>query len=116
MGASGGMSCMTADNGDVLDVRAGTDNDQISTVVYASAAFPSGSSWANAATIRAHAGETVTIIKGMAFEGPHYLIFQDFHVLDGLWVGSTFSDGSNAGHHIRFQNLDVTKDGVNYDN
>src|SRR5690349_11583822 len=44
----------------------------------------------------------------MAFEGPSYLIFQDFVVRGGIWVGSTLTDGSNAGHHIRFINLDIS--------
>jgi hypothetical protein len=54
IGARGGLSCLGAGNARcILDVRAGSYNDGITSVV-------SGTSFANAATIRAHSGETVT--------------------------------------------------------
>jgi parallel beta-helix repeat protein len=97
-----GLSCLTAGNGDVVDIRSGTYSDVIRFVV-------SGTSYTNAATIRAHAGETVTLTGGIALEGPSYVIFDRLTVSNcQIWVGSTNADGSNAGHHIRFLNMDVT--------
>ena len=100
-GESGGISCLTAGNGDILDIRAGTYADRITGV-------PSGTEWSNAATIRAHSGETVTLTGGVGIEGPSYVIFDGFRVTtNNLSVGSAFEDGSNAGHHVRFINFDV---------
>src|SRR6516162_3556007 len=70
-GESGGVSCLTAGNGDILDIRGGTYSDHVTNV-------PSGTDWSNAATIRAHGGETVTLIGGIALEGPSYVIFDGF--------------------------------------
>jgi parallel beta-helix repeat protein len=59
-------------------------------------------------TIRAHTGESVTLTGGIGLEGPAYVIFDGFRMTNaGIWVGSTFSDGSSAGHHIRFLNIDA---------
>jgi parallel beta-helix repeat protein len=109
IGESGGLSCLEAGNGDILDVRSGTYSDGIRSVV-------SGTSFANAANIRAHTGETVTLMGGIALEGPSYVIFDGLTFRPqggsgGIWVGSTFEDGSNSGHHIKF--LNFTVDGTN---
>lgn len=97
-----GLSCLTAGSADILDIRSGTYSDRITSVV-------SGTSFANAATIRAHSGETVILTGGIALEGPSYVIFDRLTTRTGsIWVGSTYSDGSNAGHHIRFVNIDAS--------
>ena len=62
IGARGGLSCLGAGNADILDVRAGSYNDRITSVV-------SGTSFTNAATIRAHSGETVTLTGGIVTGG-----------------------------------------------
>ena len=101
IGGSGGLSCLGAGNADVLDIRSGSYSDRITSIV-------SGSSFENAATLRAHTGESVTITGGIALESTSYVIFEGFHITtSALWVGSTFQDGSNSAHHIRFVNLDV---------
>ena len=101
-GTNGGLSCLTAGNADILDIRSGTYNDRILSVV-------SGTSYANAATIRAYSGETVTLTGGIALEGPSFVIFEGLTIRNSnVWVGSTFSDGSKAGHHIRFINIDAS--------
>jgi len=107
VGDRGGLSCLGAGNADILDVRAGNYNDRITSVV-------SGTSFTNAATIRAHSGETVTLTGGIGLEGPSFVIFDGFNLRNqGIWVGSTTTP-ENAGHHIRFLNVDVS--GVNDDN
>src|SRR5689334_16590670 len=53
---SGGISCLTGGNADILDIRAGTYSDRIDRM----SNVPSGNDWSNATTIRAHSGETVT--------------------------------------------------------
>jgi hypothetical protein len=106
-GENGGLSCLKPGNGDILDVRAGTYSDRILSVV-------SGTSFDDAAIIRAHRGETVTLTGGIGLEGPAYVIFDGFTVTTkNIWVGST-TTAENAGHHIRFMNFDVS--GINDDN
>ena len=101
IGARGGLACLGAGNADILDVRAGSYNDRITSVV-------SGSSFTIAATIRAHSGETVTLTGGIGLEGPSFVVFDGFNVRNqNIWVGSTTTP-ENAGHHIRFLNFDVT--------
>jgi Right handed beta helix region len=107
IGARGGLSCLGAGNADILDVRAGNYNDRITSVV-------SGTSFTNAATIRAHSGETVTLTGGIGLEETSFVVFDGFIVRNqNIWVGSTTTP-ENAGHHIRFLNFDVS--GVNDDN
>jgi len=102
-----GLACLTAANGDVVDIRSGTYSDTIRSVV-------SGTSYANAATIRAHSGETVILTGGIALEGPSYVVFDGLNIrTSGIWVGST-TTAAAASHHIRFSNLDVT--GISTDN
>jgi hypothetical protein len=106
IGARGGLSCLGAGNADILDVRAGNYNDRITSVV-------SGTSFTNAATIRAHSGETVTLAGGIGLEGTSFVVFDGFNVRNqNIWVGSTRPE--IAGDHIRFLNFDVS--GVNDDN
>src|SRR5690242_8190134 len=69
-GASGAISCATAGNGDIIQMRAGTH-------VVGQIDPPSGTSYANALTITNYPGETVTI-NGLAdtdpalwISGPH---------------------------------------------
>lgn len=111
MGANGGLACLVAGNGDTLDIRAGTYTEQINSSFFK---FPSGTSYANAATIKAHTGETVIISPptngGIAIEGSaSYLVFQDL-VIDGTLCGTScdaLTWVGNGGHHIRFINLEV---------
>jgi len=106
-GENGGLSCLKAGNGDILDIRSGTYSDRILSVV-------SGTSFDNAAIIRAHSGETVTLIGGIGLEGIAYVIFDGFNVTTrNVFVGST-TTAENAGHHIRFLDFDVS--GINDDN
>jgi len=101
VGESGGVSCLTAANGDILDIRVGTYADNITVV-------PSGTDWSNAVTIRAHSGETVILTGAIALETTSYAIFQDFVMRDSaIWIGSTFPEGNPTGHHIRIINFDI---------
>jgi len=108
IGGSGVLSCLVPARGDIVNIRAGTYSDAITSVV-------SGTSFDNAATIRAYSGETVTLTGGIALEGPSYVKFQDLKITtNSIWVGSTFGDGSNAGHHIRFTNIDASGAGTSF--
>jgi len=112
MGASGGLACLRAGNADILDIRAGTYRENISSAIQT---LPSGTSYTNAATIRAHTGETVTI-NGISLGNASpiaYLIIEDLFVTTGVWGGTTYGDGRNAPHHIRLTNLDVTSSTTN---
>ena len=117
MGANGGLACLVAGNGDTLDIRAGTYTEQINSSFFK---FPSGTSYANAPTIKAHTGETVIISPptngGVVIEGSaSYLVFQDL-IIDGTACGSSCDSLTwvgNGGHHIRFINLEVRNGNCN---
>lgn len=110
MGSSGGLKCLAAGNGDTLVIRAGTYTEVLTTNTQS---WPSGTSYANAATIKAQTGESV-IIKpnsnnGVGLSGPAaYLVF-DGLIVDGgnctscnelVWIG-------NGANHIRFLNTEI---------
>jgi hypothetical protein len=110
MGANGGLACLVAGNGDTLDIRAGTYQESLTTNTQT---WPSGTSYTNAATIKAHTGEAVSI-RQIALASPAAYIIFDSLVVDGslcvgcfndlIWVGS-------GGHHVRFLNME-SKNGV----
>lgn len=58
------MTCLVAGNADIIDVRAGTYSEAISNQ---SVTIPSGTSYLNAATLQAHAGETVVLTSQTNF-------------------------------------------------
>lgn len=109
MGASGGIACLTAANGDILDIRGGTYSEEVNS---STQTFPSGTSFSNAATIRGHSGETV-IIDGILNFGNnnHYWIVRDL-IIDGVNYGGGNSsilgvDGNST--NIKFINIEAKR-------
>lgn len=109
-----GIACLVAENGDILDIRAGTYAEVIASV-------PSGTAWANAATIRGHVGETVVLNPSgveqvVALPSESYIILSNL-TLDAINVshgscigdggpggtcfGYVMSAGASGGHHVR---------------
>jgi len=113
MGASGGISCLSA--GDTLDLRSGTYNENI--ISYGTPSIPNGAA-GSYVTIRGHAGETVSIptIGFSLNAGRQYINFDNLIIdvslagvgnsYDGLYIGGsnnhiwlTNSEIRNAGSH-----------------
>src|SRR5262245_35156844 len=103
---STGVGCMTDMQGDTVVIRAGTYNENITS---AERFIPSGSSYSNASTVRAHTGETVTLNGNISLEHVAYFIVQDLIITNGVWAGTT--TGSNNSHHIKWINLNVSGNG-----
>jgi Right handed beta helix region len=104
-----GLSILRA--GDKLLIRGGVYEEAINTD---SVNFPNGTSWTNAITLAARAGEHVVLrprIRGSVFDfvgGPTHHVIIDGLVMDAIHTTATdavsISEGS---HHIRFQNCEI---------
>jgi parallel beta-helix repeat protein len=106
MGATGGLACLSAGAGDKLSIRGGTYTEALNNNAQA---WPSGTSWTNAATIAAFPAESVTLTGPIGLAGPAAYIILDRMIVDGgrctychelVWTG-------NGAHHIRFSNMEV---------
>ena len=111
-GDSGGMSCLTEDNSDVLEVGSGTYDEEILRGDWVNG----DNSWATATIIQGESGQTVTITPNTAPGGEYALEF------DGNWVIwdnidldctnvssqciSVRSISSVQAHHFRIKNSD----------
>jgi parallel beta-helix repeat protein len=105
------VGCLTP--GATLRVRAGLYEESLWDVI------PSGSSWAQAVTVAAYPGETVTLRpragadRVLHFQNGHRFIVIDRLILDGVNVARetvkiTYgSDPATAAHHIRLQNSEI---------
>lgn len=109
MGASGGLACLTSGAADILDIRGGSYPEMLLVD-----RTPNGTSWANAATIRAHSGETVIINPidpyvghGHVFQNVEYLIVQDLVFDAANQAGNTIINIYTGTSHIRFLNVEV---------
>jgi parallel beta-helix repeat protein len=117
-----GIACMTPGNGDTLSIRTGTYTAASARISTGVISIPSGTSWANAGTIKAHTGEVVTIQPThggscIALENVHYLIFQDI-ICDGvnngtttdagIWFGTTDGLEASRTSRVRLQTVTVT--------
>jgi parallel beta-helix repeat protein len=113
-----GITCMTAGAGDTLVIRGGTYSERIrddqGTLLNA---FPGGTSYANATTIKAYTGETVTLsgqAEAFTFQSStsKYLIIQGLRLLNQTnnCVG-TGSGATGGAHHIRFVNIECANSG-----
>lgn len=106
MGASGGLACLVAGNGDTLDIRTGTYNEDLNHNVQA---FPAGTSYVNAATIKAHTGESVVIRSMNVVLTSQYIIF-DHLIVDGALCGTGCNELVSVGagaHHIRLLDMEI---------
>jgi hypothetical protein len=103
------LSALTPQAGEVVIVKEGTYNESLM-------ATPSGTSWANAATIRANPGDTVVLTKSgssvnriATFNSNHSYI-----IIDGFVINDTAAEMWNAFkfdfncHHIRIMNCDIS--------
>ena len=117
-GASGGLSCLAAVNGDWLEIRGGTYAENITT---SAQPIASGTNWDNATVIKGYANETVTLAptnggSAIALEKAQYMILANL-VIDGsnnpntgdaaIWFGTTTLQAYPPSHHLRFQNIEV---------
>lgn len=104
MGANGGLACLTSGAGDRLEIRAGTYNESIDSNAQT---IPSGTSYANAATIAAFAGEAVTIRQINIVSTNQYIIFERLVIDGALCSGCAqlIAVGGTA-HHIRFLDIE----------
>jgi hypothetical protein len=117
-GASGGLTCLAAGNGDWLEIRGGTYAENITT---STQTIASGTNWDNATVIKGYANETVTLAPtngagAIAMEKSQYVIFANL-VIDGsqspnsgaagIWFGTTNRQANPPSHHLRFQNIEV---------
>lgn len=115
---SGGVACLVSNNGDVVEIAAGTYTGTLNKVDSQTFTVNGSSSWATANTIRAAAGATVTIRPPSGQEAirltsstQSYLIFQDL-ILDGV---NNPDDGApncalfqwQGSHHIRLDDVEV---------
>lgn len=103
-----GVSALST--GDTLEIKAGTYPETI----HMTGGSPAGTSWANPATIKAAAGETVTIRPNRAGEwqvmnfgssGVQYVIL-DGIIIDAIQTKQGISVNAGA-HHIRIQNVEI---------
>ncbi len=93
-------------SGDTLHVREGIYDEKIDTTV---TSIPNGGSWATATQIKAYAGETVTITRGVIVITRSYLIFDGINI-DHRLTGTTSEDTGyyiSGSDHIRFQNAEL---------
>lgn len=105
---NGVIPCLTAANGDVVEIKTGTYTAPSTTI-------PSGSSFANAVTFTNYQSDVVTIQgwdglygNGNASTSPRYIIF-DSLIFNCTSTGRTeCTSWSNGTHHIRFTNGEIT--------
>lgn len=93
-------------SGDTLYIRSGIYDEKIDTTIVS---IPNGSSWSAATTIKAYAGERVTITRGVIVITRSYIIFDGINV-DHRLTGTTSEDTGyyiSGSDHIRFQNAEV---------
>lgn len=107
---SAGITCMTPSNGDVLIITAGTYTD-LRSVFDGGVTLPSGTSYANAATIRANTGDNVILQTTSGWPMLHiatvsYLILEDL-IADGTNLTGTANPVSvtAATDNIRFNRV-----------
>lgn len=101
---AGGIGCLSA--GDTLVVKSGIYNESLNST-------PSGTSWANATTIRANPGDTVRLAptSGSAPRAATFGSGKQYIIVDGFEVNSgNLHDGfkiEGTSHHIRIQNCEI---------